>query len=142
MYWNRTTRKFNISVTFSEFVRFIVEVPKSEQNEHFMPSVDICHPCFVKFNFYGNFKNLSHDVNELIKVLKVNPKFYRDMSLHTSSEQTVNYLSTYYSQLSPRDKVQLFGAWYDELSFYYALYPSERNHHKELLGINIDVDDL
>ncbi len=142
LYWQKTTRKFNISVTFSEFVRYLVSTPKSELNEHFAPSMDLCHPCLLKFNFHGNFKNYSHDAKQIISRLKANPKFYRDKSLHTDSQQTVNYLSSYFSQLSPRDKMQLFGAWYDELLFYYTLYPSERYHYKELLGIDIDIDVL
>lgn len=142
LYWQKTSRKFNISVTFTEFVRYLIETSKMELNEHFAPSTDVCHPCFVKFDFYGNFKNYSHDATALVSHLKANPKFYRDKSLHTSSEQTVNYLSRYYAQLSQRDKVQLFGSWYDELLFYYALYPSEKHHHKHLLGIDIDLPVL
>ena len=93
----------------------------------------------ISYNFYSNFKNISQDTKQLIGRLKANPKFYRDESLHDNTHQTANYLPKYYSQLLQRDKVQLFGVLYDELLFYYTLYPSERHTHKNLLGIYIDV---
>lgn len=140
-YWQLTYEKnpFNISVTFQEFIRFVVESNISEMNEHFEPMLHICHPCLVRYNFYGNFRNISHDVKALITRLNTNPKFYRDKSLHSSQDQTSTLVADYYKQLSHRDKVQLLGAWYDEILFYYALYPSERDSHKSLLGIDIPI---
>ena len=138
LYWQQTTAKqqlFNISVSFQEFIRYLIERKKSTINEHFLPSMDICHPCLIKYDFYGNFKNISHDARSLIERFKTNPKFYRDESLHNNSEKTSRFLERYYSMLSHRDKVQLLGAWYDELVFYYTLYPSERNCHTHLLGV-------
>ena len=140
-YWRLTYKKkpFNISVTFSEFIRYIVENNITNMNEHFQPMIDICHPCLVHYDFYGNFRNISRDVKALITKFEANPKFYRDESLHSSQEQTALLMAKYYKRLSHRDKVQLIGAWYDEILFYYTLYPSERNHHQSLLGIDIPV---
>lgn len=141
LYWMRTANspESTINVTFPEFVRYLVESTKLELNDHFVPSMQICHPCLIKYNFYGNFRNISHDVHALIKHFQTEPRFYRDESLHNSSEQTSNLLSHYFNQLSYRDKLALFAAWYDELAFYYTLYPSERKSHRELLGIDLPV---
>ena len=140
-YWQLTYKKnpFNISVTFQEFVRFIVENNIPEVNEHFQPILHICHPCLVRYNFYGNFRNISHDVKTLIEKFETNPKFYRDESLHSSQEQTSVLMARYYNQLSHRDRFQLLSAWYDEILFYYTLYPSERVSHKHLLGFDIPI---
>lgn len=140
-YWSLTqkSKPFNISVTFSEFVRYVVESSIPDMNEHFQPIMDICHPCIVKYDFYVNFRNISHDVKQLIAKFRTDPRFYRDESLHNSREQTSVVMEKYYSTLSHRDKVQLLGAWYDEILFYYTLYPSERDSHRRLLGIDIPI---
>ena len=139
LYWQKPSRQFNLSVTFPEFVRYLIDAQKSDLNEHFSPSMQVCHPCLIKYHFYGNFKNYSHDATQLVKRFKTNPHFYRDKSLHSNSEQTVQYLEQYYSKLSYRDRVELLGAWYDELAFYYALYPSERQSHVKLLGTDMPI---
>ena len=131
-----SSKKPVIAVTFQEFVRMIIEEFDSEKvNEHFRPSIDICHPCLARFQFYGNFRNISDDVKQLIRKFKTEPRFYRDKSLHNSTDQTDKKLRHYYNQLSARDKYQLVGRLYDDLLFYYTLYPSQRHSHYELLGI-------
>ena len=124
-------------MTFPEFIRHIIETDINKQNEHFRPSMDICHPCLVKYDFYANFKNISSDVKALIEKFQTNPRYYRDESLHSTQEQTNTKLARYYSQLSFRDKFQLLGTLYDELLFYYSLYPSELDSHRQILDIEL-----
>ncbi len=129
-----------ISVTFQEFVRSLIEESNSNTlNEHFRPSVDICHPCLARFHFYGNFRNISSDVRQLVKKFGTEQRFYRDRSLHNTSDQTYSKLRKYYRQLTHRDKLQLVGRLYEDLLFYYTLYPSERWSHYELLGIRYPI---
>ena len=116
-----------------------MESNSDELNEHFQRMLYICHPCLVRYNFYGNFRNISYDVKALITKFKTNPKFYRDESLHGNEDQTSTLVADYYRQLSHRDKIQLLSAWYDEILFYYTLYPSERDDHKSLLDIDIPI---
>lgn len=139
--WRKIVRnqEYNISVTFLEFCRYITETASSDMNEHFVPSMDLCHPCLMEYDFYGNFRNYSQDSTQLIKKFKTDPKFYRDESLHKPHEQTKRKLLKYYRQLSVRDKVKLMGRLYDELLFYYTLYPNEKHSHKHLLGIDLPV---
>ena len=138
LYWQNMAqhKKFNISVTFSEFIRYLVDTDWTDLQEHFQPQIQVCHPCLVRYHFYGSFRNYSSDVAQLIEKFKTDPKFYRDESLHNSSEQTNRYLAHYYNKLPHREKLQLLGRWYDELAFYYTLYPSEKFSHFKLLGIH------
>lgn len=133
------TRQYNITVSFPEFVLYLVNTASEELNEHFRASMDICHPCVVGFDFYGNFRNYSQDSQALIKKFKADPRFYRDESLHSNSDQTSQLLSHYFNQLTSREKVKLLGVWYDELAFYYTLYPLEQFSHATLLGVNLPV---
>ena len=132
-------RPYNISVTFPEFCRYLSETDSKDLNEHFVPSMDVCHPCLVQYDFYGNFRNFSADSTQLIKKFDTDPKFYRDASLHRSRDQTRRKLLSYYQKLNHQDSVKLFGRLFDELLFYYTLYPSERNSHMELLRIDTPV---
>ena len=138
LYWQNMAqhKKLNISVTFSEFIRYLVDTDWTDLQEHFQPQIQVCHPCLVRYHFYGSFRNYSSDVAQLIEKFKTDPKFYRDESLHNSSEQTNRYLAHYYNKLPHREKLQLLGRWYDELAFYYTLYPSEKFSHFKLLGIH------
>lgn len=137
-YWQRShngKQPVNISVTFPDFVQYFIETDVARLNDHYRPSIDICHPCLVKYSFYGNFRNFSSDVAQLIRRLDTDPRFYRDKSLHSSAEQTSRLLPKYYGQLLHRDKVRLIGKLYDDLLFYYTLYPADRHTHRHLLGI-------
>lgn len=142
-YWrqvnSKDSSKLNISVTFSDFVRHFIETDIMKLNDHYRPSIDICHPCIARYNFYANFRNFSTDVAQLIKKFQTEPRFYRDQSLHISSEQTSQMLTEYYSRLSHRDRVRLLGKLYDDLLFYYTLYPADRHSHYQLLGIEHPV---
>ena len=133
------TQEHNISVSFQEFVHYIMYTTTEDLNEHFQGSMDICHPCVVDYDFYGNFRNYSHDAQALVKKLQTDPHFYRDESLHSNGEQTTNLLPHYFNQLTNREKVKLLGVMYDELAFYYTLYPTERFSHTNLLGIDIPI---
>lgn len=139
--WQRMSKihEQNISVSFPEFVHYLIDTASEDLNEHFQGSMYICHPCVVDYDFYGNFKNYSHDARALIKKFKTNPRFYRDESLHSAGDQTAQLLSHYYNQLTSREKVKLLGVWYDELAFYYTLYPSERFSHTSFLGIDLPI---
>lgn len=133
------TRKKNITVSFSDFVHYLTNTATEALNEHFQGSMDICHPCVVDYDFYGNFRNYSHDARALIKKFKTNPRYYRDESLHSTGDETARLLPYYYDQLTFREKVKLLGVMYDELAFYYTLYPSERFSHTSLLGVDIPI---
>ena len=138
MHWKaspKSTRR-DSNITFSDFIRYVIETTSEELNEHFQPSFDICHPCLVHYDFYPNLKTISHDSQALIKKFQTNPRFYKDQNYHIKDSNTSQLLHHYYSQLSPREKVKLLGTMYDDLLFYYALYPSERHSHRPLLGVD------
>ncbi len=139
--WTRVAkqRPYNISVTFPEFCRYMTETNSSNLNDHFAPSMDLCHPCKMNYSFYGNFRNYSSDSNKLVNKFNVNRKFYRDESLHSTHEQTSRKLSKYYRLLSYREKVKLIGRIYDELLFYFTLYPNERNSLKKIMNIDLTI---
>ena len=123
-------------VTFSDFIQFLVDKPNADLNVHYRPVVSLCHPCSVKYDFYGAFKQFDQDAQ--ILATKLGIAEYISNPFHISNK-TVDLLSTFYSQLSQNLKEQLFRDWYSELEFYYYLYPEERNSHKSILNIDEDI---
>ena len=133
--WRDSKTKYNLSVTFEEFILYYVNSDLTTINPHLKPIIHTCHPCRVRYNFYGNFQMYSQDAQMAMKRLSINSDFYRNKSLHLSSQRTSNYFRQYYGRLSDVLKVRLYWKLREELEFYYALYPRERNSHISILGV-------
>ena len=59
--WLSSGRKGNITVTFSDFVQYVVDTDNAKLNPHFKPVIDTCHPCRVRYQYYLSFKNYGSD---------------------------------------------------------------------------------
>ena len=46
----------------------------------------------------------------------------------------------YYGQLSENQKLKILKKLAPELTLYYMLFPSEKGTHKQILGIEADID--
>ena len=134
--WMSSETKYNLSVTFEEFVHYFVNSDLTKINPHLKPIIHTCHPCRVRYNFYGNFRTYSQDALIAMQHLQIDAKFYRNKSLHSSSQQTSGYLGHYYDQLNDALKVRLYWKLREELEFYYTLYPREKDSHVAILGVN------
>ena len=131
-------KSIEYTVSFSEFIQFVIKMPNVKLDVHFRPVINICSPCSVQYDFYGAFKNFKEDSQFLVEKLGGKPEYiYRHRAI--ASGKAADLLDSYYSQLSPAVKEQLFRDWYRELEFYYHLYPEERHSHKALLNIDEDI---
>ena len=124
-------------VTFNDFIQFVVDKPNADLNIHYQPVISLCNPCRVKYDFYGAHKLFNQDAQILATKLGGTAE-YIPGPFHTTNE-TVDLLRTFYSQLSQELKEQLFKDWYSELEFYYYLFPEERNSHKSILKVDEDI---
>ena len=134
--WLATGRRSPIQVTFSEYIRWIVDSKHDRLNEHFAPTISNSLPCRIKYDFYGNFKMYNSDIAQVAHKLHVPFEYFYNISWHDPSLETRNFLDYYYSQLEKELKLQLFQSFFNELDFYYHLYPEEKNCHTRLLGID------
>ena len=134
--WIESETKQELNVTFQEFVQYFVNADLAQINPHIKPMIYGCHPCRMRYNFYGNFQTYSEDAHMVMKHLNIDPSFYRDKSLHSASQQTRSYLRKYYDQLSDILKSRLYHKLREELEFYYSLFPRERQSQVEILGIS------
>ena len=57
-------------VTFQEFVRYLID-PRTRKkvpfDNHWQPFYELCHPCFVKYDFIGKFETFHDDGEYIIK---------------------------------------------------------------------------
>ena len=133
--WKASRGSFTIGISFEEYIQWVIETPNNELNEHFAPIINNIHPCSIKYDFYGNFKQLGLEVSMIIEKLQAPREYFRNESYYQHGLETTNYVKEYYSQLSLELKHKLFHDFYQELDFYYHLYPEERRSHVELLEV-------
>ncbi len=134
--WLDEGGRYNITISFPEFVQHVIDSDLDTLNPHFKPMIYTCHPCRVRYHFYGNFNSYSKDAALIIEKLRTRPEYYPNRSLHTAGHETKTYLAHYYKQLTHLQRSELFYRLKDELEFYYHLYPEESDCHAHLLGVH------
>ena len=132
--WEHNGVSEPMSVTFSEYIWWVVESNPHFLNEHFSPIVDNALPCTMKYDFYANFKLFNSDILGLIWKLKLPLEYFYQKGSHAKGD-TQQLLQKYYSQLDRDLKHKLFEKIFQDLDFYYHLYPEEKTSHEELLQI-------
>lgn len=137
--WLRRKDNSNVTITFTMFIKWVVSKPNKQLNDHFRPIYLLTKPCTVKYNFYGNFRDMTSDMHLIMEKLSIPKELYRDHGYYESSQNTTTLLMQYYSALSMDLKRALFQDFKTELDFYYHLFPDERHSHVALLGVNEEV---
>ena len=64
------------NVTFTEFVRYLIDNPPWSVNEHWMPYVDLCRPCNIQYDFIGSIDTLQRDVKHAMRKIHANETKY------------------------------------------------------------------
>lgn len=63
-------------VTFSEFIRYLLDEEVERMNEHWMPIYNLCQPCAVRYDFIGSYERLNEDANHVLEKVQA-PSFIR-----------------------------------------------------------------
>ena len=56
-------------VTLVEYFKYLVDTPNIQLNEHWVPSYELCQPCYVDYNFIGRFEDMGNESAILLKLL-------------------------------------------------------------------------
>ncbi|XP_073422818.1 carbohydrate sulfotransferase 14 [Dendrobates tinctorius] len=56
-------------VTFSEFLRYLLDEDEEKMNEHWMPIYQLCQPCAVPYDFIGTYERLREDANRVLDAI-------------------------------------------------------------------------
>lgn len=137
--WLRGRGKGSVNISFSDFIDYWLTQPQElKYDEHFRPIFKICHPCRVRYSFYGNFKHFEQDSELLIHKIGGNSDFLRE-GYYSQGESTEELLPKFYGQLSDEQKWEILELFEVELEFYYHIFPDENGIHKQILKISDNI---
>ncbi len=134
--WRDSSYSFPLTISFHVFARWVVESRDEVLNEHFVPITKSIYPCRIKYDFYGNFKQLVTDMRLIIDKFQAPHEYFQEQGYHSPGQGTQELLKSYFSRLDQDMKLKVFHEFYQDLDFYYHLYPEERTSHCQLLGID------
>ena len=133
--------KESINITFPDFIDYWLDQPiEIKFDEHFRSILSICQPCRTRYSFYANFNNFDMDSRVLVEKIRAKPEYIRDgyykNDKHSSTEMLAIKL---YSELSVRQKLGVLDIAAQDLDLYYRLFPEEKNSHKNILGLDVEL---
>ena len=134
--WTAANESYPVNITFSDFIDYWVKSEGLSQNAHFNTVVRLCRPCVVRYDYYGNFKTFRNDSKLLMDRIGASEEELRPQYPKPSDE----LVNKYYEQLSENQKLKILKKLTPELRLYYMLFPPEKDTHKQLLGIEADID--
>jgi len=53
-------------VTFAEFAEYVADTARRGLDPHWRPQHQLCHPCYVDYDFVGRFENLAADSRHVL----------------------------------------------------------------------------
>ena len=128
-----------VNISFADFIDYWLTYDLSS-DEHFRTIFSLCEPCRVHYHYYGNFKMFDKDARVFLNRIGGNAEllrsgYYEDVS----SIATNQLLNHYYEQLNLYQKLAVIRKLSMELDFYYNVFPTEMDSHKQILGIDYDI---
>ena len=112
--------KYEQAPTFKEFVEYLIELPISKFNSHWIPIYLQCMPCHIKYNIISRLDTLSRDSEQIFKTLELSAQLPK--SHVTQGNTTDNTVASYYSTISKDLLHKLFNIYkFDFLLFNYTI---------------------
>ena len=141
--WRERGGATPINISFADFVEYwarhkIVNKVDGFLDEHFLLITEMCQPCRTRFDFYGNFRHFDRDAEVLIQMVGASSSDLRQ-GYYTEDTSTEERMRLYYSSLSRFQKRAVLQKMALELEFHYTIFPEERDSHKQILGVDIDI---
>ena len=75
-------------------------------DQHFTPMYQLCNPCYVKYNFYGYFGNLTQDVHTLLDLVHA-PQWAFPHSNEHADVSIRDFMDVYFKDLSVEERQSL-----------------------------------
>ena len=133
--WKAANESYPVNITFSVFIDYWLNSESLTLHTRFNPVVRLCKPCLVRYDYYGNFKSFKKDAKVLMERIGI-------VGDHPHVKVPAlfdNLAEEYYGTLSDCQKIKIVKKLAPELELYYMLFPPEKDSHKEILGLNIDI---
>ena len=141
--WEKDNGRKPINITFSDFIDYwlshpIINKVDGYYDEHFLMISDMCQPCRTRFDFYGNFAHFDRDAKVLMDRIGASPSQLRG-SYYSPEASTEKRMKQYYRSLSEQQKIKVIKKMALELEFHYTIFPEEKDCHKQILEIDVDL---
>ena len=140
--WAKEGMSRPVKISFGDFITYWLQPDLIEfkYDDHFMSFLHICQPCRTRFDFYGNFRHFARDAQVLIDKVggsysDLRQGYYSDDTLSTDER-----MKLYYSTLSQSQKTDVIRKMALELEFHYTIFPGERDSHKQIFGVDFDLE--
>ena len=129
-----------VAISFSDFISYWLNPDSTDfiWDDHFMPMARICQPCATRFDYYGNFNHFDRDAAVLIDKIGASSSDLRQ-GYYSEQSSTDQRMKLYYSTLTDELKIAVVRKLTLDLEFYYTIFPEERDIHKHILDLNIDL---
>lgn len=141
--WKEDKGRSPVNISFVEFIEYWSYYPIFSNkdgflDEHFRTISEVCQPCRIRFDFYGNFNHFDRDAAVFIDKVGASSSDLRH-SYYSEHSSTDHKMKLYYSTLTEKLKIAVVKKLALEFEFYYSIFPEERDIHKTILGIDIDI---
>jgi chondroitin 4-sulfotransferase 11 len=102
--------------TFREFIEYLVDLPISKFDVHWIPIYLQCMPCHINYRIVAKFDTLTIDSDRILKALNISVHL---TNAHiTQNKTTDNTVASYYSTIT----TNLLGKLYDIYKFDFLLF--------------------
>ena len=125
-------------ITFPDFIDFWLHKSTLRFDEHFQSIYELCQPCQIRYNYYGNFNDFDHDAEVLINHMDSSSTLLRD-GYYKEGEKTSALAPVHYKALSAKQKELIINKLALDLGFYYSIFPTERGIHKSIMNTDHNV---
>ena len=111
-------------VRFSEFVQYLLHLKaNSVFDVHWRPFYQICHPCWLRYNFIGKYETLDDDVNFILEELGVRHLLNFPEKPRSKTSKTVDILKSMFANISSEAIHDLWRLYSVDYSLFGYPYP-------------------
>ena len=137
--WRSIQGVEKVDIKFPDFIDYWLLRSGLKSDEHFQSVFELCQPCRVHYSYYGNFDTFSDDAQVLIARIESEGIPLRE-GYYKEGEQTSDLAPQYFRTLNSHQKKLIIKKLSLDLSFYYSIFPAERDSHKYIMDTHYDIE--
>lgn len=116
--------KNDLSITFEEFLRFLVDSNTAKMDVHWKPMHELCQPCAVHYDFVGSFEQLREDADYVLDKIRGNSTVTFPMRQNYYKPTTPDTLISELSKVRPLILQQLVDKYILDFALFGYAAPS------------------
>ena len=137
--WKKRGANTSVQIDFTDFIDYWIHTNGLNHDDHFMPIIDLCNPCSMHYDYYGEFNRFKEDATVLMRRIGADSSLLEDYHWSADSGKMNRLTLKYYSQLSAEQKIKVIDILAKDLCFYYTIFPTEKDKHKLIMNIDYDI---